>query len=117
MLGGSVIKLFVDDTKDPFIGFEVMRDPVEAMTYIKDNIKTISVLSLDHDFGSVPVTGEDLVRFLVEDKLYPPVILIHSLNIVGRLNMLNLLKLAKCTSNIALVNYSKSMKTGRIITI
>jgi len=87
------------------------------MDYIKSNIKIINVLSLDHDFGDIPVTGETIVKFLIQNKLYPSTILIHSLNIIGRLNMYNLLKVANCTSDVFVINYCKSMKSGKIITI
>jgi hypothetical protein len=49
-------------------------------------------LSLDHDLGEGQKTGYDIAKWMVETKIYPPYIFVHSLNSVGAANIRQLLE-------------------------
>ncbi|WP_248925531.1 cyclic-phosphate processing receiver domain-containing protein [Paenibacillus hamazuiensis] len=83
------MNVFLDDTRPNPPGFKLARTAAEAIQYLKTG--KVSVLSLDFDLGTLPVTGYDVVRYIVENHIYPKQIIIHSANPFGRQKMLGLL--------------------------
>jgi len=85
----STVNVFLDDIRPNPPGFELARTAEEAIYYLKT--RKVNILSLDYDLGTSPVTGYDVVRFMVEKHRYPQQIVIHSANPFGRRRMLELL--------------------------
>ena len=50
----------------------------------------VEVISLDHDLGEEK-TGYDVVKFMAEENIWPSVVKVHSMNPVGRDNMLSVI--------------------------
>ncbi|WP_027093943.1 cyclic-phosphate processing receiver domain-containing protein [Cohnella thermotolerans] len=97
-----MIDVFLDDTRPNPPGFKLARTAEEAIRYLRT--KKVNVLSLDYDLSSSPKTGYDVVRFMVNNRIYPQLIVIHSANPYGRRRMLNLLLARKPESVKVTVN-------------
>lgn len=85
---------------DNFIGktFDVAFKASQAIYFLKEN--TYQCIFLDHDLeeehyekqNSYSGTSQEVCRFIVDNKIEIPKIVIHSLNPVGRDNMMKILK-------------------------
>lgn len=87
------MKLWIDDVRPAPEGYHWCRSVNEAKGFIEGCMKwnrTIKVLDLDHDAGDYVVDGGDYIKILdwLEEYniCYFP-IHIHSMNVVGRMNM------------------------------
>lgn len=82
------MKLYLDDLRKVPEGFVVARSYEECICLLKEN--KVETISLDHDLGTKK-TGYDVCLYMVENKIYPKEIYIHSANPVGQNNMIQLL--------------------------
>ena len=85
--------LYVDDLRLPkqkeIIQIEIARTYEEAIAKLK--LVSYDIISLDHDLGEEK-TGYDICKFIVENKIQIPTIILHTSNPVGRFNMKQLLE-------------------------
>lgn len=107
-----IYKMYLDDVRDPYNGYLLVRSMAEAVKCIKTN-GFPEVISFDHDLGMVGVnkgnlwvgkeveapTGYDFAKWLIEQDMNEPWMLkhnfrfyIHSANPVGAENIRGLLK-------------------------
>lgn len=84
-----MINVFLDDNRISPPGFKLARTADQAIRYL--STEQVNILSLDYNLGTSPVTGYDVVRYMVDKRIYPPQIIIHSANPFGRRKMLDLL--------------------------
>ena len=85
------MKLYLDDIRAaPDDSWVVARTAQDAIKWLKT--LNVEVISLDHDLGAGQLTGYDVVKWIEKEvftnKFVPPIILIHSMNNVGRANIL-----------------------------
>ncbi len=105
------IAIFLDDERDVnFIQnkieinnweWVIIRNYFDFIDYIDDNLDSIDLVSFDHDIdsfdeGGIEWTGRDAARYLQdrcyeENRLYPQ-FLIHSMNNIGKSNIIGDLK-------------------------
>jgi len=79
--GGLDIKLWVDDARqEPDLDWSRARSAVQAQAFLSAYV--IDEISLDHDLGPRG-TGLDLVKWMIDRKLVPDRVTIHSWNNVG----------------------------------
>ena len=88
------IRLWVDDMRPAPGGFVPCRSYKEAITAFEiftseDNME-IELISLDHDLGEKK-TGYDIAKYIVEHKIPIDFYQVHSMNPVGRENIVHLL--------------------------
>lgn len=82
------MKLFVDDTRDFPSGTNAVRDYESAISMLKLNdIFKFDFVSLDYSLSN-GYTGLDILKFMHENRIYPPCINIHSSNVQGRREMI-----------------------------
>ena len=85
--------LFIDDLRTP-VGFEDFDSVYVARTYSEaiDALwaKSFDLVSFDHDLGEEK-TEYDIAKFIVENKIKIAGFKIHSMNVVGRKNIYELL--------------------------
>lgn len=79
------MKLWVDDIRQPPVGWEATNSAVGAMQAILNN--PTEALSLDHDLGQGQPTGMDLLYAMARLNLKVASIVVHSANPPGRENM------------------------------
>ena len=85
------MKLYVDDVRDAPDGWVLCREAAEALEFLEDG--DIANLSLDHDLGEFSLfSGYDIAKWIVEHDTWPHHIYCHSMNPVGRENILALLE-------------------------
>ena len=84
------MNVYLDDIREPPANFILVRTVEECKDILKNN--KVNILSLDHDMGDDQPTGYDLIKWMIENNIYPGVITVHSLNPVGKKNMTQLLK-------------------------
>jgi len=84
------MNVYLDDVRNAPEGFVLVKTVEECKELLLNN--KVNILSLDHDLGNDQPTGYDLVKWTIENKVYPNVITVHSLNPVGKKNMTQLLK-------------------------
>jgi hypothetical protein len=81
-------KIFVwlddDERRDPDSGWVIVRTADEAIELLKGNV---AMISLDHDLGDIrndpyprEITGMDVVDWMIENKIFPEIINVHSFN-------------------------------------
>lgn len=80
------MNVFLDDVREPPMGWDVARSMAECVELLKAN--EVEQLSLDHDLGEGLPTGLDMVDWLVANDVWPPVITVHTANPVGRQRMI-----------------------------
>ncbi|MDO4190006.1 MAG: hypothetical protein Q4D29_13560 [Lachnospiraceae bacterium] len=97
-----MIFIFVDDErKSPFTNetFPIKGTTVLTCRTYNSAINTIQhcveqnvpfMLDLDHDLGEEK-TGYDICKYLVENEISPIKVVLHTQNVVGRMNMRQLL--------------------------
>jgi hypothetical protein len=86
-----MIKLFVDDMRDPPDNtWVVARSYWEAVDFIS-LYHPIDTISLDHDLGidsdGNELTGYDLICYIEANDMWPNTCIVHSSNPAGRLKM------------------------------
>ncbi|CAM3884483.1 cyclic-phosphate processing receiver domain-containing protein [Cohnella lubricantis] len=84
-----MLNVFLDDRRPNPPGYKLARTAEEAIRYLR--ARQVNTLSLDYDLSTHPVTGLDVVRFMVDRSIYPKRIIIHSANPFGRRRMLRML--------------------------
>jgi len=99
-MSNRFLKLWVDDERPPpDIDFwDVSRNFHEAIT--KLDLLQYDEISLDHDiasfYGDTEMTGYHIVKWLVQRKLdgkyVPTIIRVHSANIIGSANMVDMIE-------------------------
>ena len=81
--------LFLDDVRDPPDDrWHVVRNYHDCINILMG--ANVEVISLDHDLGD-DKTGYDVVKFMAEENIWPSVVNVHSMNPVGRDNMLSVI--------------------------
>lgn len=101
------MKLWLDDIREPPAPWididEALKLPphikMDWWVWAKDAESAIyglrflelSECSLDHDLGG-EMSGYDVVKFMCEYEVWPEVVKVHSMNPVGRQNMLQLIE-------------------------
>ena len=88
------IRLWVDDIRPAPGGFISCRSYKEAITAfemftVRDNME-IELISLDHDLGERK-SGYDIAKYIVEHQIPIDFYSVHSMNPVGRENIVQLL--------------------------
>lgn len=86
--------LYVDDIRIPKVWQKDNNEIVICRTYaeaIKQVNNNYDVIDLDHDLGEVK-TGYDFCKYIVENNIVAPFIVLHTSNPVGRNNMRQLLE-------------------------
>lgn len=83
------MKLYVDDVREAPEGWVLARDYRHSVLMFQ--MMTVDELSLDHDLGG-ELDGYDIAQWIVEYGIWPRHIYCHSMNPVGRENILALLE-------------------------
>jgi hypothetical protein len=83
------MKLWVDDERKAPRGWTHAKNYRDATGYLSSG--KVTTLSLDHDLGGA-TSGYDVAKFIVEMRIWPRIIYVHSMNPVGRDNIKQLLK-------------------------
>ncbi|RKD75230.1 MULTISPECIES: cyclic-phosphate processing receiver domain-containing protein [Sinobaca] len=86
--------IFLDDVRPCPSGYILVETVAECIAMIRSK-KLVSHLSLDHDLGSYAKNGFEVVLHLLEHKIFPDCITIHSANAVGGKRMYDRLIEAK----------------------
>jgi len=82
--------LYLDDIRNPFHNnFHVVRNYQDCIDFLKNN--DICYLSLDHDLAEEK-TGYDVAKYLIQEGITIETINIHSMNPVGRDNIIQLIE-------------------------
>jgi hypothetical protein len=84
------VKLWVDDIREaPDKTWVQVPNASRAMSCLLSS--EVTELSLDHDLGEISMTGYDIAKQMVELSLWPKDIYCHSMNPVGREQILSTL--------------------------
>lgn len=100
------MKLWLDDIREPpgeWVDIDTARDSEEDLdcwVWVKTSFDAlvalnrikISECSFDHDLGEDTTSGYDVVKYMAENDIWPDIVKVHSMNPVGRQNMLQLIK-------------------------
>ena len=84
------MKVWIDDEREAPSGWIWIKHPGFAISFIRESWNKIEEISLDHDLG-YELTGYDIVKDIEQvghNIIVPFVIRVHSMNPVGRSNML-----------------------------
>ncbi|WP_407673130.1 cyclic-phosphate processing receiver domain-containing protein [Paenibacillus alkalitolerans] len=84
-----MINVFLDDLRAEPKGFYLVKTAEQCIKVLES--KKIKVISLDYNLGLKNRTGYDVVKYMVNKRLFPKTIIIHSANPYGRLKMFHLL--------------------------
>lgn len=98
-----VINVYLDDMRRCPQGFVLAKSATECIILLQES--EVNILSLDHDLGWDEPTGYEVVKFIVEQRIFPKEIYIHTANPVGRMNMFQLLYRYK-PEEVKLYNYA-----------
>jgi len=84
------MKIYLDDMREPPVGWRLVRWPEEAIELLKTG--KVTHISLDHDLGDDERgTGYDVLLWIEEQTslsgFQPPVITVHSANVSARMKM------------------------------
>lgn len=82
-------KVFLDDKRPAPEGYRLVTSAKHCKKVLREG--RIAVLSLDYNLGRNQPKGDQVVKYMVEKKLYPKTIIIHSNSRYGRLKMYQLL--------------------------
>lgn len=104
------MKVFLDDVRDCPSSFYWVRNYEECVDILKNC--DIDIISLDHDLGENK-TGYDVVKFMVQESIFPKEIYIHSANPIGAQNMKDLLK--KYAPNDVIIKFARYTSKGLLI--
>lgn len=91
-----MINVFLDDLREAPPGYKRVRTADQAIQLLKTH--RVNILSLDYDLGTFPITGNNVIQFMVRTHIYPKKIVIHSANPFGRSRMLKDLHINKPAS-------------------
>ena len=89
----GILKIWVDDVRPAPEGYVWLKSVNEVKKYLADPYilcnYEISLIDLDHDAGDYAKDGGDYVRIIdwLEEIGYDGYIHIHSMNVVGKMNM------------------------------
>ena len=107
------INIYLDDLRKHPNHFVLAKTYEEGVKLLKEN--KVGILSLDHDLGENPKTGEllktgyDLVKYICQNNIFVEKIYIHTDNVIGRENMYQTLKSAQrrgfISKDIEIFNY------------
>ncbi|MEK3917293.1 cyclic-phosphate processing receiver domain-containing protein [Paenibacillus sp. FSL H7-0331] len=84
-----MVNVFLDDLRPCPKGFKLVKTVSECIQVIEKN--NINILSLDHDLGFGRPSGFEVVKYIVNNKIFPREIIIHTANPFGRIRMFRLL--------------------------
>lgn len=86
--------LWIDDVRTPPQGYMHLKSVNDAIKFIKDHTREIDLISLDHDAGDYACDGGDYVNVLnwLEEQNLSYRIHLHTMNPVGRENMLRIIR-------------------------
>ena len=84
------MKIYLDDERPCPEGFTLAKNYEEMIDLLEKNKGNIEEVSLDHDLGKIK-TGYDVCKWFVENNYWVKKIILHSANIVGVQNMMQLL--------------------------
>ena len=86
------MKLCLDDIRDaPDDSWTVVRSAKEAWHLLCGFPIIVEAISLDHDLGTGAQDGYWLAKRIVEFEIWPKDIYVHSMNPVGKHNIIHLL--------------------------
>lgn len=88
------MKLYLDDIRECPKGWIPVRTALDAIQLLEEQI--VEEISLDHDLGELEPTGDEVLNW-IERQVFkcgfkPPKMVVHSMNPVGRKNMLAAIK-------------------------
>ena len=87
------MKLWIDDWRPAPAGFfpcETTNQAIATIEILRKRGRSIELISIDHDAGSFAYDGGDYIKVLEwmeENEINDIPIHIHSMNVVGRMNM------------------------------
>lgn len=88
------MKLYLDDVRKAPQNWIPVRNVLDAIQLLDE--QEIKEISLDHDLGNGHLTGLDLInqieKEVIERNFKPPKMYVHSMNPVGRKQMLVVIK-------------------------
>ena len=88
-----MIHVFMDDARPCPKGFVYAQNIEECLILLREC--EVGVLSLDYDLGWNEPSGSELVRRMIEERLFPRSIYLHSSSWSGRTAMYQMLYAAK----------------------
>lgn len=83
------MKLYLDDCREAPFGWDLIKTAEECIEVLKTG--KVEALSLDHDLGEHK-TGYEVVLWMVQNNVWPADIIIHTMNPVGRQDMLAMIE-------------------------
>lgn len=83
------MKLYVDDIRKAPDGWVLAENFDKAVALLE--MRPMEALSLDHDLGEL-ASGYDIAKYMIAHGIWPKNIYCHSMNPVGRINILALLQ-------------------------
>lgn len=88
------LSLWIDDIRVPPPGYVHLKSVNQAIRFIRGHETQIDMISLDHDAGDYASDGGDYIRILdwLEEQGLGYRIHLHTLNPVGRENMLRIIR-------------------------
>lgn len=84
-----MINVFLDDRRPAPKGYKLVRTAKHCIKMLET--RKINVISLDYNLGYGKPTGYRVVKYMVNHRLFPNKIIIHSNSPRGRLKMMNVL--------------------------
>jgi hypothetical protein len=84
-----MINVFLDDKRPAPKGFYLVRTAERCIEVLES--KKIKVISLDYNLGFEKPTGFKVAQYMVSNKIFPKIIIIHSANPFGQIKMYDLL--------------------------
>ncbi|GFN32364.1 cyclic-phosphate processing receiver domain-containing protein [Paenibacillus xylaniclasticus] len=86
---GTLKHIFLDDYRKCPAGFVLARNAEECIMLLAN--LPVGILSLDYDLGYGQPTGLEVVRYMVENGVYPQEVYLHTSSEAGRMQMYHLL--------------------------
>ena len=86
-------KVFLDDKRQAPKGYILVTSAKQCIQLLKE--EKVSVISLDYNLGYKKPKGYQVAKYMVDKKVFPDKIIIHSNSRRGRLKMYRLLFLNK----------------------
>lgn len=89
-----MIKLWIDDIRKPPSDYKWITSVNDAIEFISSHQNDIELIDIDHDAGDYASQGGDYIAILdwleINQLSYP--IHIHSMNVIGVMNMRRIIK-------------------------
>ena len=85
------MKLFMDDAVAAPPDWEVTRTVPDTILFLQESGDEVEHLSLDHDMGTQQ-TGMEVVDWMISNNYCPPLVYIHSANIIRAPEMVKRLR-------------------------